>query len=238
MISVERALNSIRGKSVEEIREFVHNRILGHDTTLIGSGHSTEPSEDLVIQLLKNFKLEGEKRVAVLCGCVDVYRMVREWVDDFNWVSDVSTWKDVVVRLCRVVDMAEPLELKKHAKSLLVLLLEEASCPSEVLGAVVRAYMGYGISEDSIRFWEDEILTNKDVAAYGFNALLDIDPMYDRIEEHLFKLWRLQLEENWPLNTAFLLRRSARLRNETALIYRVLLKLTLESTMAKEIGGA
>jgi hypothetical protein len=225
MISIERALNSIRGKNVEEVREFARNRILGTDIASFGSGHSTEPSEDVVIQLLRNPEFESEERNAVVEGWMDVYREVRKWLDDLDYVEDINKWKDVVVNLCRVVDIAEPPEFKKYVKRLITELLDEESCPGELLGAAVKAYMAYAQDEKSIRFWEDEILTNKDVAAYGFNALLDIDAGHPRIEEHLCELWRLQVEENWPVNTAFLLRRAARVRNETALIYRVLLKL-------------
>ena len=228
MISFERALNSIRGKSVEEVREYARNRILGTDIASFGSGHSTEPSEDVVIQLLGNPELDAEKRKAVVEGWMAVYREVREWLDGLDYVEDIKKWKDVVVNLCRVVDIAEPPEFKKYVKRLITELLDEESCPGELLGAAVKAYMAYAQDEKSIRFWEDEILTNKDVAAYGFNALLDIDAGYPRIEEHLCELWRLQVEENWTVNTAFLLRRAARVRNETALVYRVLLKLKNE----------
>ena len=225
MISVERALNSIRGKSVEEVREFARNRILGTDIAYFGSGHSTEPSEDVVIQLLGNSELDAEKRKAVVEGWMDVYREVRKSLDELDYVEDIKKWKDVVVNLCRVVDIAEPPEFKKYVKRLITELLDEESCPGELLGAAVKAYMAYAQDEKSVRFWDDEILTNKNVAAYGFNALLDIDAGHPRIEERLYELWRLQVEENWPVNTPFLLRRAARVRNETALIYRTLLKL-------------
>ncbi len=224
MISVERAWDCVRGKSVEEVREFARNRISGIDIASFGSGHSIEPSEDVVIQLLGNPELESEKRKAVVEGWMDVYREVREWLDDLDYVEDINKWKDVVVNLCRVVDIAEPPEFEKYVKRLITELLDEESCPGELLGAAVKAYMAYAQDEKSIRFWEDEILTNKDVAAYGFNALLDIDPEHTRIEKWLCELWRLQVEENWTVNTAFLLRRASRVRNETALINRVLLK--------------
>ncbi len=95
--------------------------------------------------------------------------------------------------------------------------------------------MAYAQDEKSIRFGEDEILTNKVVAAYGFNALLDIDARHPRIEEHLCKLWCLQVEENWSVNTAFLLRRAARIRDETALIYRVLQELKKDDSLWEKI---
>ena len=90
MISVERALNSIRGKSVEEVRKFSRNRILGTDIASFGSGHSTEPSEDVVIQLLGNPELDAEKKKAVVEGWMDVYREVRKWLDDLDYVEDIE----------------------------------------------------------------------------------------------------------------------------------------------------
>jgi len=235
MISFERALNSIREKSIEEVREFARNRILGTDISSFGSGHSTEPSEDVVIQLIANPELDAEKRKAVLEGWMNVYRQVREWLDDPNYVDDIKNWKDVVTNLCRVVDIAEPPEFNKYVKRLITELLDEESCPRELLRAAVKAYMAYAQDDKNIRFWEEEILKNKDVAAYGFNALLDIDPNHERIEEKLCELWRLQVEENWPVNTAFLMRRAARVRDETALIYRVLQYLKKDDSLWKKI---
>ncbi len=235
MISVERAFNFIREKSIEELREFARNRILGTDIASFGSGHSIEPSEDIVIQLLLNPELDVERREAVVVGWMDVYRKVREWLDDPDYIEDIKNWKDVIVNLCRVVDIAEPPEFQKYVKRLITELLDEESCPGELLEASVKAYMAYAQDEKSIRFWEDEILTNKDVAAYGFNALLDIDAGHPRIEEKLCELWSLQLEENWPVNTAFLLRRAARVRNEPTLIHRVLLKLKTGDSSLWEI---
>lgn len=224
MISVERAFNPIQGKNTEEIRKFARNRILGADITSFGSGHSSEPSEDVVIQLLRNNELAPEKRKAVIRGCVDVYQQAMDWLNDPDWIDNIDRWKEIVVNLCRVVDIAEPKELKKYAKPFLVRLLEEEACPGEILRAAVRAYMVY-VDAKETRFWEEEVLRNKETAAYGFNALLEIDVEHPRIEEHLLELWRLQIEKNWPVNTAFLLRRAARLRNERPLIYRVLLRL-------------
>jgi hypothetical protein len=225
MISIERALNSISEKTTEELRDFARNRIMGTDVASFGSGHSTEPSEDVVIQLLANPELDPDKRKAVIDGWMFVYREIRAWLDNPNYNDDIDKWKDAVINLCRVVDIAEPQELSKYVKRLITELLDEDSSSGELLGAAVKAYMAYAQDVKSIRFWEEEVLTNKNVAAYGFNALLDIDPKHPRIEEKLGKLWRLQVEDNWPVNTAFLLRRAARVRNEKPLIYRVLLKL-------------
>lgn len=230
MISFERALNSILGKSVEDVREFARNRILGTDIASFGSGHSTEPSEDVVIQLLGNPELETEKREAVIRGCIDIYEKIWILLGESNWIENITEWKHIFVSLCRVVDVSQPLELKRYAKLLVIRLIEEKLYfekfySSELFGASVRGYMAYAQQEKNIRFLEEEILTNKDVAAYGFNALLDIDPGHHCIEEHLCELWRLQREENWPVDTAFLLERAVRIRNEPDLRNRVLLKL-------------
>lgn len=238
MISIERALDLIRDKNIEEIREFSRNRILGLDVTHLGSGHSFEPSEDGIIQLLRNPSLGAKEREAVLQGCADVYRILQEWLYDVNWIEDVIKWEPVLESLCRVIDMSEPPELRKLTKLLVTGLLEE-DCPPGILGSAIRAYMGFEQTEKGVRFWEDEILTRKDVAAYGFNALLDIDPTHARIETHLIELWRLQVQEDWPVNTAFLMRRAARIRGEEGLIFRVLKKLKREkywSEIEKELG--
>ena len=92
MISLERALNSIHGKSVEQVREFARNRILGTDIASFGSGHSTEPSEDVVIQLLRNPELDADKRKAIVEGWMDVYRDVFAWLLYPDYIKDIKKY--------------------------------------------------------------------------------------------------------------------------------------------------
>ncbi len=225
MISVERAYDLVKGSSEEEVRELVRNRILEKETLSMGSGHSLEPSEDVVIQLLNNPQLECERRCAVLTGCIDVYRIVRERLDDPGWATTIGSFKNVILNLCRVIDMSQPGELSKQTKSLLVLLLEDSTCPPELLISVVKAYTAFGRNEKNVRFWEEEVLTNQFVSSYAFNALLDIDPLHARIEKHLCELWSLQVNEHWPVDTGFLMKRAIRLRDSKELIHTVLSEL-------------
>ena len=222
MISVELALKSICGKSKKELREFTYNRILGTDIGSFGSGHSTEPNEDVIIQLLRNPELDIRKRKAIIKGLIDVYREVEKLINKLDYIEDFT---NVVIRLCRVIDVVQLPEFKKYVRQFVNKLLGKEFCPADLLGAAVRANMAYARDEKDANFWEGKILTNKDVAAYGFNALLDIDAKHPRIEKHLYELWCLQIEKNWPVDVIFLIHRAIRLSNDKNLGKRILQKL-------------
>lgn len=224
MISIEEAKKSISGLGVTEIRELTTKRLLGKDVATFGSGHSSEPCEDLVIQLLRDPNPAEDIRKAIVASCEDVYAKVLEWLARPNYQNEIPYWQDIVIRICRVVDSAAPVELAGHANSIMALVLAKGYEVPQVLGAAVRACMGYK-DKSMLTMWEQIIDKYPNVAAYAFNALLKIDPTSEKIEEYLKILWRRQTVDSWPVDTAFLMRRAARVRNETALIYRVLLKL-------------
>ena len=94
----------------------------------------------------------------------------------------------------------------------------------------VIGLMGYEKDRSEIPFWED-VLTNKDVAAYAFNALVDIDPFLPDIPQYLRTLWQKQLLEDWPVDTAFLMRRAAREQGGMELIESVLKSLRAPEMM-------
>lgn len=227
MISFEIARKRISGLDSEKIRELVKNRLLGTDTTSLGSGHSTEPSEDLVIQLLSDPDQDDVTRETVIAGCEDVYGNLLGWLAGADYEEKISHWQDVVTRISRVVDVTGPQELMGHANSIMRLALQRADKIPEVFGATVRACMGYK-DRSMLPVWESIINKYADVAAYAFNAILNINPKSNKIEMYLKSLWRQQVTNDWPVDTAFLLRRSARLKGEKDLIYRAILSLKKE----------
>jgi hypothetical protein len=224
MISIEEAKKRILGLDVSQIRELTKNRLLGTDSTPFGSGHSFEPSEDLVIQLLSDPTPDADVRKAVVEGCADVYAKLLGWLASPKHEERISYWQDVSIRISRVVDVTAPVELMGHANSVLELALQNGEKMSELLGAAIRACMGYK-SMSMLAMWKGIIDKYPDVAAYAFNALLDIEPGSREIEEHLEALWQKELLDGWPVDTKFLARRAARVSGNETLIYSVLLKL-------------
>lgn len=224
MISTRQAYDWISDMTPDEVRVLTAHRILGEDTMPVGGGYFDEASEDLVIQLLRNDELPEDVRSAVVSGCCDVYAQLLAWLAAPGMRQNGLGREEVATRLCSVVDVAAPQELRGRADALLNLALSAAELPSSLLSAAVRATMAYAHTRSHIPLWE-EVIQSPEVAAYAFNALLEIDPHADRIEQALVTLWQKQLREDWRVDTAFLMRRAARARGSETIIARVLLSL-------------
>jgi len=226
MISKKIALNYIYNKNIEEIRKFTYDRILGKDYSL----YEGENNEDVIIRLLENLGKEigKKKRKSIIDGCIDVYSDIIEWINDLDYEKDIDKWKDVVVSLCRIVDIIGPHELEKYANQLLVIFLGKGFCEKELLRAAVRAYMSYAKKGD-IQFWENKVLRNKDTVAYGYNALLDIGISCSFLEKYICELWDHKIKDNWPVDVLFLMEHTSDVRNNPDFINNVLLRLKNEN---------
>jgi hypothetical protein len=182
---------------------------------------------------------DDSTREAVIAGCEDVYGELLGWLASASYDEKISQWQDVLTRISRVVDATAPQELMAHANSILELALPKGDKVPDVIGATVRACMGYK-DRSMLPVWERIIDKYADVAAYAFNALLNIDPNANRIEVYLATLWRQQVINNWPVDTPFLMRRAARVRDDPNLVYRMLAKLAKEEywhRVKKEMRG-
>ena len=227
MITPEQAEKRIADLSVDQVRELTARRILGEDTAPVGSRHLDEPSEDVVIQLLRNDGLPEETRRAVIAGCETVYSKLLAWLAAPDHSDGGDNLAEAATRLCRVVDVAEPNELRGHADAMLNLALSVTVLPSGVLAAVVRAGMAFGCTPGHVPVWE-QVLEREEVAAYAFNALLEIDPRADRVPQALTFLWQKQLCKKWNVDTAFLARKAARSSGSEGVIRRALFGLYRE----------
>ena len=217
MITPEQAEKRIADLSTDQVCELTVRRILGEDTAPVGSRHVDEPSEDVVIQLLRKDDLPEESRRAVIAGCELVYSKLLASLAAPDHSDGGDNLAEAATRLCRVVDVAEPNELRGHADAMLNLALSATAPPSGVLAAVVRAGMAFGCTPEHVPVWE-QVLKREEVAAYAFNALLAIDPRADRVANALAYLWQKQLCKKWNIDTAFLARKAARLSGSEAVI--------------------
>ena len=235
VISIEQAKNRISNLGTDEVRALTVRRLLGEDTMPVGRGYDEESSEDLIIQLLRANDLDSTIRAAIIAGCKEVYAQLWHWLVSPETCPTPGQPDEVAVRLCSVVDVAAPEGLQGPADSLLTLALDTPDVSSEVRKAAVRAAMGYPQAEAQVSLWEG-VLRCPEVAAYGFNALLSIDPHSPRIERALKELWRRQVRDNWPVDTAFLMRRAAREQASDRIIRRVLssLRADFEGSPARQ----
>lgn len=230
MISIQQAYKRISGLAADQVCELTKRRILSEDTVPVGEGYFGEPCEDLVIQLLRNKDLPEGTRRDVVSACELVYARLLAWLAAPSRADADCKLDHVATRLCRVVDVAEPDELRGHADAMLNLALSAADLPPGVLPAAVRASMAFGCTPDHIPLWVC-VLRHPEVAGYAFNALLEIDPHADRIKEALITLWPRQLRERWNVDTAFLMRRAARAQGSEAIIEQVLSALEGEEAL-------
>jgi len=227
MITLDQAYERIRGLSTKEIRELTVRRLRGEDAMPVGSGYTDEPSEDLVIQLLRNPKLQKSKQKAVLAGCKDVYAELLRWLASADGDIKDSLLPEALLRVCRVVDVAAPKDLSLLADTMLTIVRGKPGIPADVLAAAVRACMGFDQTPGSIPLWE-ELLEIPEVAAYALNVLVTVDPDRERTKARLVELYRKQIEDGWPVDTAFLIRRAARIQGDPKMIEEVLTALQLE----------
>lgn len=221
MISKEQALEYIDGLSTERLRDMTVRRLLGEETTCVGSSYFSEGSEELIFRLLQvdDGRLESTKRAAIIDGCRDVYLQLYNAIStEYTERTNRPHWDEVALRLGSVFDIATPEEFRADAHSWLALVSGLPDVNPEMLEAAVWALTGY---RDHVPTWV-ELLDKRDVSAYAFNALVDIDPNMPEIERSLKKLWPRQVEEDWPVDTAFLMRRAVREQGHKGLIERVL----------------
>ncbi len=210
MITIPQAFERIRELSEAEVRELTTNRLLGDDVAPVGSSYFDEPPEDLVIQLLRNRELSPKTRHAVIEGCKQVYVQLQPALLGLGKAT-ARNWEEVAFRFCGTLDVASPPELKGLAYALLDLILYSSPDVSTAfLPPAVRAAMGYDQTPDRIPAWETILKNHPPVAAYAFSALLAIVPRSQEIERYLKLLWERQIRSDWPVDTAFLMRRASR----------------------------
>jgi hypothetical protein len=226
MISAELAMKHVMGHTAEEVRRLVTERLTGKDTAPVGSAYSAEPPEDLIIQLLRHGDIAPDIRSAVLAGIKDVLGIMVSTLVSGGLVDDPA-FVEMATRSCRVLDIAAPVELQGRTLPLLAAVLDIPGVPKGVRTAAVRAAMAYSQTADQIYLWE-RVLKSPDLAAYGFQALLAIDPHSVRVEEALKELWRRQIIDRWPVDAAFLTRRAARAQGSEAIVRKVLSSLRAE----------
>jgi hypothetical protein len=206
MISLEKALAWLNRE--KDAKTAAKNRLLGEDCfpVMEGSGHMDEPSEEVLIELLRYKNLAAEKREAIISACEYIYDLLTEQKP----VSDKTGLEGVCVGLCRLVDCAAPPELQGSAYSFFEDVLHDPKMPEVFLVPAVWARSAYKQTKEDIPLWEMVMEKYPSATAYAFNTLLKIDAAAPKIKDYLQFIWTKQAQENWPVDTAFLMRRAAR----------------------------
>jgi hypothetical protein len=223
MITVEQAKKRITNLPVEAVCELVVRRLMGEDMAPVGNGYFDEPSEDLVIQLLRCEDLPGPTGDAVIEGCLHVYGQLFAWLHTTKSLLAPPSMTSTLERACSVADATGHPKLEGSAQALLSFASKTPQFPDGSLWAVVRGALSYvkPSDETQVSLWET-VLRTPSVSAYGFMALLTIDPYSNRIDRALVELFLHQVCDAWAVDTAFLMRRAARERQSNRVIESVL----------------
>lgn len=219
MISEERAKAAISNLSEDGLQALVRGRLQGTSTAPIGHGYFDEPSEDFVVALLRIDTLDSDVREAVIAGCKEVYvellrGLSQTPVADAQLVGMLARW-------CRVIDVAGPDELRAETASLQAMVFGKDTLPRAARTAVVRAAITFAQRGSDAIHWT-QLLKQPDVAAYAFNALLQIQPSGWDAGDTLVEFWRRSVKDGWTIDVPFLMRRTAKAQGSDDVIRYVL----------------
>jgi len=131
---------------------------------------------------------------------------------------------DQVERWANVLDRVAPTELKPLATGLLQTALKSENISSPVLDAIVRAAIRFRLEESDAELWI-QLLQREDLCAYGFNALLKIDPQNPRIVRSLLELWESRESKDWKVNAPLLTAKTIRAQGSNSKVKRGLQQL-------------
>jgi hypothetical protein len=188
-----------------KVRELVFRAMNGHG----GGGRSELRPENTVIDLILGGK-EREKKEAIKC-CKEVIRhIIHEWTNIKQGCEGFDQ-SAKVERICNVLDVTAPSALKKPTLKMLKFALEFDEIPQGSLSAVVRASIRYRMREKDAVFWL-EIIERRMLCAYGYRALLKIDPWHPRVVDGLINLWRRSIEDGWSVNVVLLTKETIRVQ--------------------------
>lgn len=186
--------------SPDQIETLVSDRLSGRSRSPLLRADREETPEEVVVWLLRE-NISAEMRKAVVVACRNVGMDVMEQI-----VSEQpfdAAFFTLTERWANVLDRAAPQELKAVAKANLQAALDAHNVSPAVLDAIVRATLRFRLEEMDAELWL-QLLRRRDLCAYGFNALLKINPKSPRIVQALFGLWRRNVDDGWPVNVELL----------------------------------
>lgn len=212
MLSPEKALDFVRRNGYDhdnaKLQELIRCRLLGHGGTIgddwYGGGERTE---DTVIALIQCD--DTDVRDAAVDGCKKMYSEVLGWL--VLGEDHPDGWDGIIKRLCCVVDITSPPELRQCAAAVLMATAYDDTILSNVRTAAMRAAMGYAGDRKELPIWE-RLTYDPLLCAYAFTAMLAIDPNSPSIDSALGRLLIRKVSNDWNVDTTLLARRTARKR--------------------------
>jgi hypothetical protein len=204
MISYDAALRYVTQRSQDRTpREVVLGLLRGEAVLYPGEGDGYPP-EDVVAQLLRH-KDKTSPALYDVCvrACMEMGAEVLKHLAGPDEVKAEEPVLRMLERLCRVIALSAPPELEPTIESLAPQLSRRrGEIPGFAYDTFV-AFSRYKQTRPYLEFWENLVAEEK-FAALAFNKMVEIDPNYPRLAEHLKTLWVNQIEYQWRIDVPFL----------------------------------
>ena len=193
---IDRAISVLGGMSPDEVEAWVIGRLAGHDLQPFAHPLETESSADVVVELLRQDRLDEALHRQLIAGSRSfaanvVSRLISVVELDSGLIRDVRS-------LCAILEIARPTELKDVARTLFACVAGERVVLSELRPDVVRCLFTYGVEKRDMDLWLN-LLEDDTAAAYAVRALVELDPTDHRIIEALTALWHHRLYDGWQV---------------------------------------
>jgi len=185
------------------LRTQVYSQLIAADGFTWGGGQLYEAPEDPVIELLRSEAVSEHRRAAIIAGCRDALARV---LDDAVRMAGSSS-QERMRRVCRVLDVAAPPELRAPAEALFRISVADETLPESLVAAAARACTGYPPEPAQIYLWQLG-MRRTGSAAFSLLALLRDSEGHMRVGEGLRALWVRRIRDGWQVDTAVLARKA------------------------------
>lgn len=212
MITTQHARQALHGFEPDALRDLVGEVLLGKRFLPLSARGFDEMPEDVFVAILS--APEAPERPAILDGLIRFLAQVAAALfDSTRPLADEL--RPALDHLAALISLANPPDLKSRFLPLVELAIKDTRLDPKLRASLVRPAVSYASPGDEPHLWET-CITQPDLAAYGFSALLRIDPASARIPQHLKQLWVGKLEGRLPIFVADLTRRAIKARGSDA----------------------
>ncbi len=203
MITLQQALGFMGTDNPQEIRDIALRRLEGEDVRSVGSPWLDEDPVDVLVPILTE-DVHAETREAVIQAWRNLYPSILRWVASQEVASNTSGTenREVLSRLCRLVEIARPDSLRGCIETLLSAALANPHIDPEVTYEILSSWRAYPRTEADLPLVL-RLIEQEHSAAAAFDMLMEIDPTHIRVEEYLYQLWSKKHRQGWDVDPVF-----------------------------------
>lgn len=201
-------MNSIENISLNEIFIYALDMLEGRHTPLSSFSKLSEEPETSIISILTNKDLSPEKRNQIIQALKKSVLDLKNTIQSKLYNSDI--FKIKIIRLCNVIDLASPVELKDDIFDLARVMFQQEDVKIFPITDIARACSVFAVQNERNDIW-NIFTTIEETAAYGFNSLLIVDPDSVYLDNCLNNI----KNNKWNIDINFMSRRMHRVRQKS-----------------------